>query len=110
MTIEYAMVFYRDKLPKFNGGRMVFNWFMWTPDGKEIPKLHPTQKPICVLKRLIEIFTDKGDVVIDPVAGSATTLRASFETGRNSYGFEIEKDFYKKAKEEMLSTMQISLF
>lgn len=107
---EYAMVFYREKLPKFNGGgAMVFNWFIWSPDEKSIPKLHPTQKPICVLKRLIEIFTDKNDVVIDPVAGSGSTLRAAFEMGRNSYGFEIEKNFYKDAKEKMLSCMQISL-
>src|SRR5699024_119692 len=55
---EYTMVFYRDKLPKFNnGGKMVFNWFNWGKDGNEVPKIHPTQKPVKVLKRLIEIFT-----------------------------------------------------
>jgi len=85
---------------------MVFNWFNWGNDGKQIPKVHPTQKPICVLKRLIEIFTDIGDIVIDPVAGSGTALRAAYETGRNSYGFEIEKSFYKEAKEKMLYNMQ----
>lgn len=104
---EYAVVLYREKLPKFNGGgSMVFNWFNWGNDGKQIPKVHPTQKPICVLKRLIEIFTDIGDIVIDPVAGSGTALRAAYETGRNSYGFEIEKSFYKEAKEKMLYNMQ----
>ncbi|WP_410497284.1 DNA methyltransferase [Cellulosilyticum sp. ST5] len=36
------------------------------------------------------------------VAGSATTLRACMELNRNSYGFEISKEFYKRAKEEML--------
>ena len=81
---------------------MVFDWFEWRRDGKEIPKIHPTQKPVCVLKRLIEVFTDPGDVVIDPCAESGTTLRAARELGRNSYGFEIVKDFYKKAKNEML--------
>ena len=55
--------------------------------------------------RLIEIFTDEGDVVIDPVAGSGSTLRASYEMGRDSYGFEIEKQFYKDAKEKMLSNL-----
>lgn len=99
---EYAMVLYRDKLPKFNNdGKMIYNWIEWRKDNS-VPKIHPTQKPIPVLKRLIEIFTDEGDVVIDPVAGSATTLRAAFELGRNSYGFEIKKDFYKAAKEQML--------
>ena len=108
---EMAVVLYRDKLPKFrNGktdtekGRMVFNWFEWKRDNKnEYPKIHPTQKPIGVLKQLIEIFTDEGDVVIDPCAGSGTTLRACKELNRNSYGFEIDKRFCKLANEKMLA-------
>ncbi len=100
---EYALVLYRDKLPKFNNnGKMIFNWFNWEKDNS-YPKIHPTQKPIPVLKRLIEIFTDEYDVVIDPVAGSATTLRACMELNRSCYGFEIKKDFYKEAKEKMLN-------
>lgn len=113
---EYALVFYRDRLPKFrNGaqrdesgktirgtGKMVFNWFSWERDGKDIPKIHPAQKPVAVLKRLIEIFTDPGDVVIDPCCGSGSTLRAAAELGRNAYGFEIDRNFYTRAKNEML--------
>jgi site-specific DNA-methyltransferase (adenine-specific) len=100
---EYAIVLYREKLPKFNNnGKMIFNWFNWEKDGKDIPKIHPTQKPIKVLSRLIEIFTDEGDVVIDPVAGSASTLLACKYLNRSCYGFEIKKDFYKEAKEKML--------
>ena len=101
---EYGLVLYRDKLPKFrNGGEMVFNWFNWVQDGKKIPKIHPTQKPVLLLKRLIEIFTDPGDVVIDPVAGSGATLRAAVELDRKAYGFEISKEFYRRAKNEMLN-------
>lgn len=113
---EYALVLYRNKLPKFrngvqkdeNGknirgtGHMIFNWFAWEKDGKEIPKIHPTQKPVKLLKKLIEIFTDEGDVVIDPCAGSGTTLYAARELGRSSFGFEIDRNFYTRAKEEML--------
>lgn len=112
---EYAILFYRDKLPKFrnglevddNGknirgtGRMVFNWFMWEKDGEDVPKIHPAQKPVKLLKRLINIFTDPGDVVIDPCFGSGSTARACIETGRNFYGFEINKEFYNRAKNEM---------
>ena len=68
---EHAVVLYRDKLPKFNNGRkfdeegknirgtgkMIFNWFNWEKDTKDIPKIHPTQKPVKLLKQLIEIFT-----------------------------------------------------
>ena len=106
---EYAVVLYRDKLPKFNNdGRMIMNWFEWETDNS-YPKLHPTQKPIPVLKKLISIFTDNGDVVIDPVAGSGSTLRAAAELNRHAYGFEIKKDFYKEAKEKMLSEMPMTL-
>ncbi len=83
-------------------GKMVFNWFQWEKDGKGIPKIHPAQKPVAVLKRLIEIFTDPGDVVIDPCCGSGSTLRAAMELGRSAYGFEIDKNFYSRAKNEML--------
>ena len=114
---EHAVVLYRDKLPKFNNGRqygedgkvirgsgkMILNWQPWERDGKEVPKLHPTQKPIKVLKNLIEIFTDEGDTVIDPVAGSGTTLRACKELNRNCYGFEIDRNFYNLAQEKMLN-------
>lgn len=105
---EHAVVLYRDKLPKFNNnGKMIFNWMEWAKDNS-VPKIHPTQKPIPVLKRLIEIFTDEGDVVIDPVAGSGTTLKAAAEMNRHTYGFEIDKKFYKQAKNKMLDNIQIS--
>lgn len=100
---EYAVVLYREKLPKFNNnGRMILNWFKWNRDGKRIPKIHPTQKPVNVLARLIEIFTDEGDVVIDPCCGSGSTLRACAELNRHGFGFEIDKNFYRQAKEIML--------
>ena len=100
---EHAVLFWRDKLPKFrNDGKMVFDWFPWERDGKDVPKIHPTQKPVKLLKRLIELFTDPGEVVIDPCAGSGSTLRACLETGRSGFGFEICKDFYRQANDLML--------
>ena len=115
---EYAVVLYREKLPKFNNigsegkNHMIFNWFEWKRDSKEVPKIHPTQKPVNVLKELIKIFTDEGDVVIDPCCGSASTLRACAELNRSCYGFEIKKNFCKDAKDKMLNNIdrQISIF
>lgn len=106
---EHAVVLYRDKLPKFNNnGKMVFNWMNWERDNaKKYPKVHPTQKPVNLLKRLITIFTDPGDVVIDPVAGSGTTLRACMELGRSSYGFEVSRIFHQLAKAKMLSSVEL---
>lgn len=104
---EYGLLLYRDKLPKFNNdGQMIFNWFPWERDGPHIPKIHETQKPVKLLKRLIEIFTDPGDVVIDPCAGSGSALRAAYELGRHSYGFEISREFCKAAREKMLADVE----
>jgi site-specific DNA-methyltransferase (adenine-specific) len=96
---EYALLLYRDKLPKFNNnGKMVFNVMDWEDDKDETyRKIHPTQKPVAMIERLINIFTDPGDVVIDPVAGSGSTLVAADNTGRRGFGFEIKKDFYNQA-------------
>lgn len=107
---EYALLLYRDKLPKFNNhGKMVFNCMNWVRDNS-VPKIHPTQKPIPVLQNLIEIFTDINDVVIDPVAGSGSTLLAAAQIGRRAYGFEIKKPFYKEANEKMLSSLKTEMF
>ena len=94
---EYALILYRDKLPKFNNnGKMVFNCMDWEKDG-DSNKLHPTQKPLNILMKLINIFTDPGEVVIDPVAGSGSTLVAAHRTDRRGYGFEIKKEYFDKA-------------
>lgn len=106
---EYGLILYRDKLPKFNNdGYMVYNCFDWIRD--DYPKIHPTQKPIPLLERLIEIFTDKGDVVIDPVAGSGSTLRAAANMGRKAYGFEVNKQFFNNANKIMLHYTSPVLF
>jgi len=95
---EYGLIFYRDKLPKFNnGGRMVFDYFKY-PRDTETPKIHPTQKPVPLLKEIIKLFTDVGDVVIDPCAGSGSTLIAADELGRKAYGFECDTSIYRKAR------------
>ena len=97
---EYGLLLYREKLPKFNNfGKMVYNVIEWEQDADDVfyNKIHPTQKPVKLLEKLITIFTDSGDVVIDPVAGSGSSLVAAENLGRRSYGFEIKKDFYKSA-------------
>ena len=109
---EYAVLLYREKLPKFNNnGKMIFNCMDWEKDDASVPKLHPTQKPLKLLERLIDIFTDEGDVVIDPVAGSGSTLIAALNKKRKAYGFEIKKNFFKDAdnwiKEKQLELKEI---
>ena len=115
---EYAMLFYRDKLPKFrNNGKMIFNC-VDVPENQcidyerdnETPKIHPTQKSIHVLKNLINIFTDIGDVIIDPCAGSGVTLLAAEQLGRKSYGFEIKKEFVEGFNSKLAQNVQTTIF
>lgn len=107
---EYAVLLYRDKLPKFrNNGKMIFNCMDYQRD-TETPKIHPTQKSIHVLKKLIEVFTDVGDVVIDPCAGSGVTLLAAEHLGRKSYGFEIKKNYIDGFKNQLANSVQRSFF
>ena len=72
---------------------MIFNAIPYPRDTETI-KVHPTQKSVPLLEYLIRLFTDEGDVVIDPCAGSGSTLLAAAKTGRRAYGFEIKKDFF----------------
>ena len=104
---EYGLVLYKDKLPKFNNhGNMIMNCFDW-PRDTTTPKIHPTQKPVALLERLIEIFTDPGDVVIDPTAGSGSSLLAAAHLNRRAYGFEIKKDFFRMAQEKIMPLTKV---
>lgn len=107
---EYALLFYRDKLPKFNNnGRMIFNSLPMLKDNIT-PRIHPTQKPVETIKQLIELFTDIGDVVIDPCAGSGITLYAAKILNRRAYGFEIKKEFVRDFYDKLLSNVPRNLF
>ena len=107
---EYAVLLYRDKLPKFrNNGQMIFNCMDYQRDN-ETPKIHPTQKSIHVIRNLIEIFTDIGDVVIDPTAGSGVTLLAAEQLGRKSYGFEIKKEYVELFRDKLAWNVQGTIF
>jgi site-specific DNA-methyltransferase (adenine-specific) len=109
---EYGLLLYRDKLPKFNNNnKMIFNIIDWEKEDSTTKKIHPTQKPVKLLKHLINIFTDQGDVVIDPVAGSGSTLVAAIEMGRKAYGFEIKKNYFAEASKWIeLASSQGTIF
>jgi site-specific DNA-methyltransferase (adenine-specific) len=66
-------------------------------------RMHPTQKPIELLTELIEACTDKGDLVVDPFAGVASTLVAASRLGRDFIGWEIEKQYHADGMGRLLS-------
>jgi DNA modification methylase len=62
---------------------------------------HPAAFPEELPKRLIEIYTHKGDIVLDPFLGVGTTCLAARGLERKSIGFEISEDFIKKTRERL---------
>lgn len=69
---------------------------------------HPTQKPVGILKRLIEAFTKPGDLILDPFMGSGSTLVAAKYTNRRSIGIEIDKRYYQVAKDRLQQNTALS--
>ncbi len=60
-------------------------------------KLHPTQKPLSVLKPLIAAFSGPGQTILDPFCGSGSTLKAARDMGRNFIGIELDRQHFRTA-------------
>ena len=78
-------------------------WAVGTPkpDEKKFGK-HPTQKPLELLKRIVLASTNKGDIVLDPFAGSSTTGIAAISNGRKFVGIDLEKNYLELSKKRFL--------
>jgi len=68
-------------------------------------KIHPAVFPIALPKKCIELFTHRGELIIDPFVGSGTTLLAAKDTGRNALGFDL-KDEYVRLSNERVSPQE----
>ena len=69
-------------------------------DGWEIPRvgtdrLHPTEKPVDLYVKIIELATEPGELIIDPYLGSGASMEAAIKTGRNFIGWDIDEYYYK---------------
>lgn len=62
---------------------------------------HPGKFPETLVSKFIELFTKPGDTVFDPMAGTGSTLIASFQTGRNAYGVDLNKEFVEITKKRI---------
>ena len=83
-----------------NNGKLIPDFFECSiPSTKEREGIkHPTQKPLSIIKPLVEILSNKGDTVLDCFLGSGTTAVAAIETGRNFIGFEIDSEYFNAAQ------------
>jgi site-specific DNA-methyltransferase (adenine-specific) len=72
---------------------------------------HPTMKPLNVIQGLIRCYSNPGDLILDPFAGSGSTLIAAFKENRHAIGIEKDEKFYQESlKRTQAATMQGSLF
>ena len=82
---------------KTKGKQMRTVWSI--PNNKEKWELqfgkHPTQKPYRIIKRMIELTTDEGDIILSPFSGSGTECLSAKKLGRHFIGFELEKEYYE---------------
>jgi adenine-specific DNA-methyltransferase len=68
---------------------------------------HPCQKPLCALLPLIDAFSSAGEVVLDPFAGSASTLIAASHRGRRYCGVELDDHYYSLAQQHLTQMTSI---
>ena len=96
---QYERIFER------NGGKhyKVFTYYMVNSTvaaqlTNDVFANHPSQKPINLIRKLVNDFTNEGDTILDPFMGSGTTGVACVQTGRNFIGIEIDPDYFAIAE------------
>lgn len=95
---------------RWNGGGSQAVWTHLTVIDRGMPgqdpRCHPTQKPLSLMLELVELFTDPGDIVLDPYAGSGTTGVACIRSGRRFIGMERKPEHAKTARERLEAESQ----
>ena len=99
--LEFILFMFKGEAKKINN--MGTTTLLQVPNIKRGTKLHPTEKPVDLMKILIENSSKKNDIVLDPFAGCGSTLLACKETGRNFIGFELDKHYHSIAEKRLLN-------
>lgn len=103
--IEYV-VFLRSPGAYWNGKlnyKLYFKSFRCLTNG--VSNFHPTQKPIGIIRKYLQVSSKEGDLVLDPFMGSGTTAVACKQLNRNFIGFEINPEYCKIATERLQQTV-----
>jgi DNA modification methylase len=100
-----------DKMQKFSNADSEMAWCSWEQTPRTFRysrgqlategKVHPTQKPLPLIKWCLEFCSNPGDTILDPFMGSGTTGVACVQTGRNFIGIEIDPDYFAIAEERI---------
>jgi len=81
----------------------VWQFFYETRDIRD-KNIHPATFPISLAKKVIELFTHKGEMVLDPFVGSGTTLVAAQDTDRNAAGFDLQQKYIDLCRSRLIQT------
>ena len=92
---------------KFNGDGVVHNVFKYKSPSPQ-KRIHSTQKPLELIQHFVELFSSKGDLVLDPFAGSGTTVIAAVKAGRRAIGYEADEANYQLACERVKGELDVS--
>lgn len=93
---EAIGIFHAEGPSRWNGGGSHAVWMEPKVEGE-----HPTGKPPRLIRRLLTLFSDEGETILDPFMGSGTTLRAAKDLGRKAIGIEIEERYCEIAARRM---------
>lgn len=108
---EMIVIAHRKGRKKWNGGgkRGVYACPV-VSNGKQ-QRLHTTQKPLALMQSLVRDFTDADELILDPFAGSGTTIAAARSCGRRGLGMERSADYARTAQARLRNTReQIAMF
>ena len=96
---EGVAIFHRAGVKRWNGGGKAAIWRI--PFEERGRKLHPTEKPLALMKELLCLFASPDDIVLDPFMGSGTTLVAAKQLGFSAIGIEKEKKYCNVAVQRL---------
>lgn len=95
---------------RWNGGGRAAVWTGSVKDGGD-KRAHPTQKPLWLMEALVRDFTDPGELVLDPFAGSGSTGVACIRNGRRFVGWERDEKYHAAAMKRLAAAReQLALF
>lgn len=99
---EAYLIMHSQQASKWNGGGhgVCFKH----PPAPTVNGRHPTEKPVSLLKVLVQLYSNRGDTVADPYGGRASSLVAAIECGREAVGWEIDKGHHQRGHARLVDT------